>query len=63
MNNFGVGYAEYLKYGCDLYGEALILNPSRRDTAVYPMSRTIFKSEKFFAKKCGIIEMLYHPGG
>ena len=31
MNNFGVGYAEDLKNGCNSYGEAIILNPSRRD--------------------------------
>ena len=31
MNNFGVGYAEDLKNGCNSHGEAIILNPSRRD--------------------------------
>ena len=28
MNNFGVGYAEDLKNGCNSHGEAIILNPS-----------------------------------
>ena len=32
MNNFGVGYAEDLKNGCNSHGEAIILNPSRWDT-------------------------------
>ena len=34
MNNFGVGYAEDLKNGCNSRGEAIILNPSRRDTTM-----------------------------
>ena len=34
MNNFGVGYAENLKNGCNSHGEAIILNPSRRDTTM-----------------------------
>ena len=34
MNNFGVGYAEDLKNGCNSHGEAIILNPSRRDTTI-----------------------------
>ena len=34
MNNFGVGYAENLKNGCNSHGEAIILNPSRRDTTI-----------------------------
>ena len=34
MNNFGVGYAEDLKNGCNSRGEAIILNPSRRDTTI-----------------------------
>ena len=34
MNNFGVGYAEDLKNGRNSHGEAIILNPSRRDTTI-----------------------------
>ena len=34
MNNFSVGYAEDLKNGCNSHGEAIILNPSRRDTTI-----------------------------
>lgn len=34
MNNFSVGYAEDLKNGCSSHGEAIILNPSRRDTII-----------------------------
>ena len=34
MNNFSVGYAEDLKNGCNSHGEAIILNPSRRDTDI-----------------------------
>ena len=35
MNHFGVGYAEDLKNGCNSHGEAIILNPSRRDTIIH----------------------------
>ena len=35
MNHFGVGYAENLKNGCNSRGEAIILNPSRRDTIIH----------------------------
>ena len=31
--------------------------------AVYPKSRTIFKSLKWIDKKCGIMDLLYHLGG
>ncbi len=34
MNNFSFGYAEDLKNGCNSHGEAIILNPSRRDTTI-----------------------------
>ena len=44
MNNFGVGYAEDLKNGCNLYGEAIILNPSRRDTTIIQYSIFIIHS-------------------
>ncbi len=33
-NNFSVGYAEDFKNGCNSHGEAIILNPSRRDTTI-----------------------------
>ena len=34
MNNFSVGYADDLKNGRNSHGEAIILNPSRRDTTI-----------------------------
>ena len=34
MNNFSVGYAEDFKNGCNSHSEAIILNPSRRDTTI-----------------------------
>ena len=44
MNNFGVGYAEDLKNGCNSHGEAIILNPSRRDTTIIHYSIFIIHS-------------------
>ena len=44
MNNFGVGYAEDLKNGCNSRGEAIILNPSRRDTTIIHYSIFIIQS-------------------
>ena len=44
MNNFGVGYAENLKNGCNSHGEAIILNPSRRDTTIIHYSIFIIHS-------------------
>ena len=38
MNHFGVGYAEDLKNGCNSHGEAIIFNPSRRDTTIIQYS-------------------------
>ena len=44
MNNFSVGYAEDLKNGCNSHGEAIILNPSRRDTTIIHYSIFIIHS-------------------
>ncbi len=44
MNNFGVGYAEDLNNGCNSHGEAIILNPSRRDTTIIHYSLFIIHS-------------------
>ena len=44
MNNFSVGYAEDLKYGCNSHGEAIILNPSRRDTTIIHSNSDLWSS-------------------
>ena len=44
MNNFSVGYAEDLKNGRNSHGEAIILNPSRRDTTIIHYSIFIIHS-------------------
>ena len=44
MNNFGVGYAENLKNGCNSHGEAIILNPTRRDTTIIHYSIFVIHS-------------------
>ena len=44
MNHFGFGSAEEFENGYDLYGEAIILNPSRRDTTIIQYSIFIIHS-------------------
>ena len=63
MNNFGVGYAEDLKNGCSSHGEAIILNPSRRDTTIIHYSIFIIHSNSKSLQRSDKLEFVQMQRG